>query len=339
MFVVYTNTCVPLEVNSSISQHYPVLLSGEAYYRNNAFHVPLLAPLVANRTYDIRFANQLNSTQSPTSWKCIYGPLSYWTTTFNSTSCQYRFTVDVPWKDHASCGFNLISNSGAYAQYGGTLKVTWEEEFWVMPGSLSMTREASTEYKLFVNFPLYLDVEVTDITIKSVVDMQIYLYSFNFSSSTRQLRLQLMATVNWPNMLTGPTTVLPPNGVHMAGDVDISGCAVDNQVCKQTLGFWLALDSSDSCTFDGLYSVNTTIVTCRDFGGVNCTTAPVYIQFQISKSDACGQVSTSPLIKSSLQVYKTDLITKPAIIKLGDTISIKAAFETLDTISTTFVGI
>jgi hypothetical protein len=182
---------------------------------------------------------------------------------------------------------------------------------------VELTREHDIPFKIYVSFPLFVNVEVADISVTSVVNSDAALTGDSFSGET--LTLEVTIVMDYPNMFRGPAYFTTPNGVTRA-DSEPSilpvVCALDAGTCQQEIEFGLNL-AVGQCNYDGIYSVVGSIYTCRD--SLECTHVPVTINFTISTSSICGVAGVQAAISGVLKSYQDEAhaLTKSAF-NLGD---------------------
>jgi hypothetical protein len=167
---------------------------------------------------------------------------------------------------------------------------------------------------------LTVNVEVEQISVRSIVDFAAALTDDTFHADTKVLSLALTTVIVWPNMLDGPITVTTPNSdIIFNGVTGWTGCDSNvGSLCEQKYGFDVAANG-DICTFDGEYNVTYKLRTCRT-ASEGCTESTATVTFTISTSNICGQVTSEASISGSLISYTDASATTTANeFKLGDT--------------------
>lgn len=303
------SSCVANQAEQKANTHIPSLDKNPAamYFARNQLFVSALGPYVGNRTYlGIDFVGA-NDT------RCSLGTIdSFWTANINSTSCNDRFSLDLPWRNHRSCGFS--TNTGhniqdeSFIHYRATFTVHFSDNIGEVMGQ-ALSRKSSASFDVFVHFPRTVNVVLDYANVSAPAGFKIALTSFQYNRDTETLDLQLTSAIQWPNKLLDSMSLIVEGGATHVDAVVVNDteCTNDmNSVCKQSIKIDEDL-FGDECSFDGNYTLLATVITCRD--SLACTQKVEELHFTIRDSDVCGQVSTEAKYTARLEAVESDLMT------------------------------
>jgi len=332
------------------------------YFTGNKLHASIVGDFVANRSY-----TSLNFTGA-TSDKCSLGTTnSYWTQNVRADyNCQDQFNFTLPWVNHQDCNFHVNNGSLSAADQAEFMLITGR--LWISyidyldeVESFKLTRSTKVPYAMSVKFQRHVNVQLLTINVTSNVVFGVALTEDVYDPIQQQLTLQLTTIVNWPNSLSqlvADSTINFPTGVEgltldpssagaAAGPTVCSGCAgaviimpytgaQDCQVdptflpsCKQTWTLIANQLDKTRCNFDGKYSMNVTLYTCRapsPASNHDCTNAIQPIEFEITDSDTCGQIEVKPTLTGELVSFP-DTVTSGFRAASADPTKTKTTFS------------
>jgi len=324
-------SCSAATASATQADNFPTLDLTSATYTQNTLRVSLLGPYVTGRRYNaISFVGQ-NITQ------CSLGsPSSFWSTNFTS-GCEDLFHIDLPWIFHADCGFapnqvmdddtmDLVDedNQTAIAEHhfiSYTSKFTlYYTDLLGAIENITLTRNTSVPYQIYVRFPTRLDVSLSNVNIQSIVELGFALTEDTFDADSGELTIEITVINTWPNMLeynagnwNWPAIKFPAQvGLLQANDSSVDyyyhgvqyedgtsgNCAnVEGSACRQA--FRMSFNTT-GCTYDGVYNFSIPVFTCRGGLYYDCTYSDFIVSFDMSTSSICSQIGVNLTLAGTL---------------------------------------